>query len=86
MGNFFVLHHDDVFYTSSLGENGKLRQNMPLLMVATAAEYNYYCKDNDPSTVIIEDVAQAVVIHYVFPPEVYCGVFSCRLIPYYAEG
>jgi len=36
---------------------------MPLSVVATAAEYNYYCKNDDPSAVVIKDVAQAVIIH-----------------------
>ena len=36
---------------------------MPLSVVATAAEYYYYRKNDNPSAVVIKDVAQAVVIH-----------------------
>ncbi len=35
-------------------------------MVTAATEYYYYRKDNYPSTVIIKDVAKAVVVHMFF--------------------
>ena len=35
-------------------------------MVAAATEDNYYGKDYDPSTVVVKNMAKAVVIHYVF--------------------
>ena len=35
-------------------------------MIAAATEDNYYRQDYDPSTVVVKDMAKAVVIHYVF--------------------
>ena len=32
-------------------------------MIAAATENDYYSEDDDPSAVIVKDVAQAVVIH-----------------------
>ena len=32
-------------------------------MIATAAEYNHYCKNDDPGAVVVKDVAKTVVIH-----------------------
>ena len=35
------------------------------LMVTAATEDYYNCKDNNPSAVIVKDMAKTVVIHYV---------------------
>ena len=35
-------------------------------MVAAATEDNNYRKNNYPGTVVVKDMAKAVVIHYVF--------------------
>ena len=54
------------------------------LVVAAATEYYNDRKNYDPGAVIIKDVAQAVVIHYVSLRELVSG--SNRLILSYAEG
>lgn len=45
---------------------GGVCQNTEELVVAAADEDNNYCKNNYPSTVIIKDVAKAVVVHIMF--------------------
>jgi hypothetical protein len=55
-----------------------------LSAVAAAAKYDNDGKDNDPGAVIIEDVAEAVVIH-MFPPKCRFGDFH-RSLTFYAKG
>ena len=55
-----------------------------LSVVAAATENDNDSKDDNPSAVIIEDVAKTVVVHKV-PPGSIWAVFL-RTIPYYAEG
>lgn len=46
------------------------------LVVATATEYNHNSQNNDPGAVVVEEMAQAVVVHICFPPNVTLRVFS----------
>lgn len=55
------------------------------LVVAAATENYNDSKDNNPSAVVIKDVAQAVVVHYVCLRELLRWALA-RLILYYAEG
>ena len=45
-------------------------------VIAAATEYNYDCQNNNPGAVIVEKMAQAVVVHICFPPNVTLRVFS----------
>ena len=56
-----------------------------LSVIAAAAKNDYYRKNDNPrAVVVIEDVTQAVVVHYVRLRELLCGV--SHLILCYAEG
>ena len=72
----FRSRPEGVVTTPSLGENGNLRQNMPLgSVVAAATEHNHDRKDYDPGAVIVKKMAQAVVIHICFPPKMLQAFF-----------
>jgi hypothetical protein len=45
-------------------------------VVAAAAKYNHNSKNNDPSAVVVKEMAQAVVVHICFPPNDALQVFS----------
>ena len=52
-------------------------------VVAAATEYYNDSEDYNPCAVIVEDVAEAVVVHKVLQ-DVSCGAFICRTILSYA--
>jgi hypothetical protein len=45
-------------------------------VIAAATEYNHNSQNNDPGAVVVEEMAQAVVVHICFPPNVTLRVFS----------
>ena len=59
----------------------RLLQNAPLgnarglSAVAAATENDNDCKDYNPSTVVVKEMAKAIVIHVCLPPGVTCGFF-----------
>ena len=43
---------------------------LKISVIAAATEYNHNSQDNDPGAVIVKEMAQAVVVHICFPPNV----------------
>ena len=73
-------------HTANGSDRGFALKFTAQLIIAAATEYNYDCQNNNPGAVIVEKMAQAVVVHICFPPNVTLRVFFARLVPSYAKG
>ena len=62
-------------HTANGSDRGFALKFTAQLIIAAATEYNHNSQDNDPGAVVVEEMAQAVVIHICFPPNVRLRAF-----------